>query len=77
MYCTPATPHRAAQGIHLHGNTFRMLELAGARDAIDRLGSSETAGQAAFAQHRNGITDELLKEIDWTSESGLWVLVPD
>ncbi len=45
-----------------------MLELAGARDAIDRLGSSATAGQAAFAQHRNGLTDELLKEVDWTSE---------
>lgn len=54
------------QGIHLHGNTYRMLELAGARDAIDRLGSSGTAGQAALAQHRNGITNELLKEVDWT-----------
>ena len=54
------------QGIHLHGNTYRMLELTGARDAIDRLGSSATAGQSPLAQHRNGRTNELVNEVNWS-----------
>ncbi|KAI5477247.1 hypothetical protein MNV49_006543 [Pseudohyphozyma bogoriensis] len=52
-------------GIHLQANTWKMLVKAGARDAIDRLGSSGQTAQAPKIQHINGRTMEVLKEADY------------
>ncbi|KAK4701232.1 microfibrillar-associated protein 1, partial [Phenoliferia sp. Uapishka_3] len=54
-------------GIHLQKNLYSMLELLGARDDIPT--SSQTTSQAPKMQHRNGRTNSVLRESNYSDAS--------